>query len=238
MFHDVSTPDLTDAILDRVQQRRSFLSRKTRRVVRIVQLCAAGIVVGTVAGIGYVHWSSPGTLCLTPEPAPLASVLDGVESGAVESAGSVRDSFRVVQQAEPARIIRLVDELASRPCQNAESGCAPCISSYFCQSSVPVEIHAWSDVRSFDPSTPPEPFPAYITGVTPPAATSQNAYETVSGSIVDIPAIVGGEDPASRAARRTVPQAPPHVGSAHFNLLEGLTPLIGVNDKDDNDLAR
>jgi hypothetical protein len=81
----VQAPDLTRAILERVEAEKPFADERTRRLVWISRLGLAASLAVAAAGVALMHRSAPQWLHLTPQSQPLSDVVatagDEVVSG-------------------------------------------------------------------------------------------------------------------------------------------------------------
>ncbi len=80
-------PDLTSAILSRVEQSRPFIDAPARRRHRVVKAACVGLTLGGVGCIGYVGVSRPWHV---PTPGAIGSVVRGASQDAQSGFASVR----------------------------------------------------------------------------------------------------------------------------------------------------
>lgn len=100
-------PDLTEAILTAVDDRRPFVEKRTRRIVTMGRLAAAASVLLAI-GVGVlVERSRPGVLNLKDDPAPLSMVVNaagltvGARPGQGVDAGSPSREARASVKPSP-----------------------------------------------------------------------------------------------------------------------------------------
>lgn len=71
----VEAPDLTRAILSRVEAEKPFVDERTRRLVWISRLGFAASLAVAALGVALMHRSAPEWLRLAPQPQPLSDVV-------------------------------------------------------------------------------------------------------------------------------------------------------------------
>jgi hypothetical protein len=103
----VDAPDLTEAILEEVGQRRRFLALRDRRLVKYGRFAAATCLLLGLLGIAVLHRAAPEVFSFTKSERPLSRV---VESGAQEAAAGVQQ-FAGAVEAVKARISEPAAEL-------------------------------------------------------------------------------------------------------------------------------
>jgi hypothetical protein len=117
-------PDLTSAILGRVDAEKPFLNESTRRCLWLGR-AAIGATVALVALSGFMMYRfAPKVMEPVATPAPLSAVLDGVQTKAVQRVEVVQQQWREAPQElgelELARIVPAIKPLVSGELSGAE----------------------------------------------------------------------------------------------------------------------
>jgi hypothetical protein len=89
----VDAPDLSSAILARVDDQRCFLSGRARSLVWVGRAGVAVTVALIVLGFTLVHRYSPGTMQVVSQSTPVSSVISTVSTQANEQFNALRVTF-------------------------------------------------------------------------------------------------------------------------------------------------
>lgn len=93
----VAAPDLTEAVLAEIAQRRGFRSRQGRRSVLRQRLAVAAGLVVLLGGVALLHREAPYSSRLAADQAPITELVDGVAA----DLGGVRPALSAIVTAEP-----------------------------------------------------------------------------------------------------------------------------------------
>lgn len=102
----VETPDLTDAILDRVHARRSFLPERARRRVTVGRMAVAAGLVGAVGIASFAHRHAP-AVRLGDGPAPVTRLVEAATPEPGEAASLADEAVERIRASvgpAPARL--------------------------------------------------------------------------------------------------------------------------------------
>jgi hypothetical protein len=107
----VRGPDLTDAILSGVDERRPFVARRTRRFITVGRLAAAACVLLATGVAVMVERARPGALHLIEEPTPVAAAVQaaGLARPAPAPRGAPRPAESALLRATLARFAHITD---------------------------------------------------------------------------------------------------------------------------------
>lgn len=111
----VSTPDLTSAILDRVDAQRPFLAPSVRRRVPWVYASVVMSVSACVLSVVLLHRASPTAVQLASEPAPISTLASSVECVACRKLDALRQTIAgdTISAPSPEEIFSAVAAVAS-----------------------------------------------------------------------------------------------------------------------------
>ncbi len=113
----VETPDFTDRVMARVDERRRFLPRRLRRTVTAGRLAVAACLLLGVLAIAVTRRMAPQAFDLAPRERPLTAVIDAGRDAAVAGTQDLAGAVSAVgERAAP------VVELSRRVLGEAEAG--------------------------------------------------------------------------------------------------------------------
>lgn len=92
----VKAPDLTAAILARVDEERPFVSEKTRRLIWISRLGFAASIAVAAVGIALLHRAAPDLVNLRQVPQPVSDVMQTAKVEASARYQTIRTTFSSV----------------------------------------------------------------------------------------------------------------------------------------------
>jgi len=98
-------PDLTQSILDRVEDARPFAPPAIRHLVvamRLALVCGAALVSLAVV---LLHRAAPGARVIAQDPAPLTAVVQTASSGASVGLSSLRETLRTVRTRPVSAVV-------------------------------------------------------------------------------------------------------------------------------------
>lgn len=125
----VPTPDLTEAILDRVGRARPFSDRSARRWRMVHRLTVAASVGMVALGVALLHRAAPGVVTLTVQPSPLSDVVESAKGEAFATLGQVRTtivSVRAAAELEGVRaVVQSIEPIVIRPVMSEPSLIGP-----------------------------------------------------------------------------------------------------------------
>ncbi len=108
MREPVETPDLTAQILHRVDSRRAFLDRQSRRKLWITRGSIGLATVAIAGAVAGVIRLAPGTF-VPVGPAPLTEVVTAAESRTASGFATLRETIESVETPDsPQRLVELV----------------------------------------------------------------------------------------------------------------------------------
>lgn len=111
----VATPDLTSAILDRVDAERPFLAPSVRRRIPWVYASVVMSISACVLAVVLVHRASPSAVQLASEPAPISTLANSVECAACRKIDAFRQSIAsdTISAPSPEEFLSTVAAVAS-----------------------------------------------------------------------------------------------------------------------------
>lgn len=112
----VETPDLTDAILDRVDSRRRFLAPRRRRLVTAGRAAVAAGVVGAVGLASFVQRAAPQFQASAPA-APVSRIVEATGGAAPAETELAERTVDTIQSSLASPVARLSLSPTFRPGQ-------------------------------------------------------------------------------------------------------------------------
>ena len=112
----VGAPDLTDAILARVEDEREFLPSPWRRLVRVGRVAVAASLLLGLVGVALAHRYWPEQTAWSTEPRPVSALLNATEREAGAGVQQIEGRIELVADAQKqfaGQIMVAVD--AARP---------------------------------------------------------------------------------------------------------------------------
>lgn len=106
----IDVPDLTSAIMSRVDAERAFLAPSVRRRLLAVRWGLGGTAVLLALGLALTLRYAPDGIPLVEQPAPLTSVVRSLEERTESPLVAIRQTVQTVATSEPTR---LMDSLMS-----------------------------------------------------------------------------------------------------------------------------
>lgn len=110
----VETPDLTEAILHRVHDRRRFLPRRERRIVTVGRVAVAAGVVAAVGLASFIQRAVP-QVNVAEAPAPVGRVVETTGLRADEQPRLMAETVETIRSTLASPVARLSLSPAYRP---------------------------------------------------------------------------------------------------------------------------
>ncbi|MBY0312277.1 MAG: hypothetical protein K2W85_09425 [Phycisphaerales bacterium] len=111
----VPAPDLTRAILDRVDAERPFLAPSVRRRIPWVYASVVMTISACVMAVVLVHRASPTSVQLAREPSPISTLANSVECAACRKLDAIKQSIASdsISAPSPEEFLSTVAAVAS-----------------------------------------------------------------------------------------------------------------------------
>jgi hypothetical protein len=114
----IEVPDLTSAIMSRVDAERAFLAPSVRKRLNIARWSLGGTAILLALGVALTLRYAPDGASLVDQPAPLSGVVSSFESSSGTPLAAIRQTVETVARTEPAQIVDSLVAAAVPPTAN------------------------------------------------------------------------------------------------------------------------
>lgn len=158
------TPDMTAAILDRLDSERGFVTGRTRRRVKAVRYAAAACLLLGLLGVTVGQRAAPEWFRLHDEPTPVADFTDAVRQDSAETRERLAETVRTLSNAqagtrlaapdrgtgdETRRTVRMLASIST----DDNPGLAISVASPLPEHYLTLTVSADAEVLAFDADT-------------------------------------------------------------------------------------
>ena len=154
------TPDMTAAILDRLDGERGFVPARMRRRIKAGRLAAAACLLLGLLGVTIGQRSAPEWLRLHDEPTPVADFTDAVRQDSAETRERLAETVRTLSDAQAGSRFSVPDQTAGDQSRTARMlasistddnpGLAISIASPLPEHYLTLTVSADAEVLAFD----------------------------------------------------------------------------------------
>lgn len=126
------TPDLTGAVMDRIDRSTGFMSPRLRRRVKTGRLAAAACVLVALLGVTFAQRAAPARFRTSPIATPVADLSNAVRQDSAEGRQRLTDAVTTLAASNPAPSF-----ICDQPAQTPHAGMVQVTASITSDTSVP-----------------------------------------------------------------------------------------------------